>query len=295
MTRFTKNMGNDSKGKGKSSRSFTYVDGRRHHNNPSCPYPLPNDLEEINRLDIQHHVIQQVTQRRYFAPLDNPKRAIDIGTGTGIWMMETATDYPECEFLGIDIAPLQPTVVLPQNCRFELRNALEPFPHSTGYFDYVRHRLLVAAIPKDKWVPYVRECVRICASGGWVEMIDTNCAYQGGGAAWRRIGSMVKGALRARGLSLETVDILDTLMREAGLVDVCVEEFKVPAGRLSGGGIGELFLSGVCMATMALMPLFATTYGMSHQELDELVRKAKKEVEQHAAYLTFRAHIGRKP
>jgi hypothetical protein len=36
-----------------------------------------------------------------------------------------AADFPECEFLGIDIAPLQPTTVLPQNCSFELVNVLE--------------------------------------------------------------------------------------------------------------------------------------------------------------------------
>jgi uncharacterized membrane protein YccC len=36
-----------------------------------------------------------------------------------------ASDFPECEFLGIDIAPLQPTTVLPKNCSFELVNALE--------------------------------------------------------------------------------------------------------------------------------------------------------------------------
>jgi hypothetical protein len=36
-----------------------------------------------------------------------------------------AVDFPECEFLGIDISPLQPTTVLPQNCSFELVNVLE--------------------------------------------------------------------------------------------------------------------------------------------------------------------------
>jgi hypothetical protein len=36
-----------------------------------------------------------------------------------------AKEFPECEFLGIDITPLQSTTVLPENCHFELANVLE--------------------------------------------------------------------------------------------------------------------------------------------------------------------------
>jgi uncharacterized membrane protein YccC len=44
-----------------------------------------------------------------------------------------ATEFPECEFLGIDIVPLQPTAVLPRNCSFELANLLEGL--------YIKYRL----------------------------------------------------------------------------------------------------------------------------------------------------------
>jgi uncharacterized membrane protein YccC len=36
-----------------------------------------------------------------------------------------AVDFPGCHFLGVDVAPLQPTTVLPQNCSFELINVLK--------------------------------------------------------------------------------------------------------------------------------------------------------------------------
>jgi hypothetical protein len=36
-----------------------------------------------------------------------------------------AAEFPECEFLGIDVSPLQPTTILPKNCSFELANVLE--------------------------------------------------------------------------------------------------------------------------------------------------------------------------
>jgi hypothetical protein len=44
-----------------------------------------------------------------------------------------AAEFPECEFLGIDIAPLQPTTVLPKNCSFKLANVAEGLYKSTSY------------------------------------------------------------------------------------------------------------------------------------------------------------------
>jgi tRNA G46 methylase TrmB len=76
-------------------------------------------------LDAQHHAILSALGHRYRAPIKNPKKAIDIGTGTGIWMFEMAAEFPDCEFLGIDIFPLPKNAVLPKNCTFEIANAFE--------------------------------------------------------------------------------------------------------------------------------------------------------------------------
>jgi ribosomal protein L11 methylase PrmA len=41
----------------------------------------------VSRLDIQHYAVQHATGKRFFAPITEPKRAIDIGTGSGTWML----------------------------------------------------------------------------------------------------------------------------------------------------------------------------------------------------------------
>lgn len=47
--------------------------------------------------------------RLHLAPLVDPKMILDIGTGTGIWVMEMADLYPECTIIGTDLSPVQPT------------------------------------------------------------------------------------------------------------------------------------------------------------------------------------------
>lgn len=68
---------------------FQYQNGRRYHAYRAGQYLLPNDEQEQERLDIIHHVFMLTLNGQPCASmskLDNPKRILDIGTGTGIWV-----------------------------------------------------------------------------------------------------------------------------------------------------------------------------------------------------------------
>jgi hypothetical protein len=44
---------------------------------------------ENERLDLQYELLKVVYGgRHYFAPLQKPKKILDIGTGTGMWCLE---------------------------------------------------------------------------------------------------------------------------------------------------------------------------------------------------------------
>lgn len=52
-------------------------------------YLYPNDEIELDRLDMQYEIIRMINEGRiFFAPLENPERLLDIGTGSGIWPIE---------------------------------------------------------------------------------------------------------------------------------------------------------------------------------------------------------------
>jgi methylase of polypeptide subunit release factors len=59
---------------------------------------------EQQRLNIHHEVfLKLLHDQLYIAPLKDPRRILDIGTGSGIWAVEMADKFPEAEVIGTDL------------------------------------------------------------------------------------------------------------------------------------------------------------------------------------------------
>jgi len=106
---------------------FVMENGRTYHAYREGKYELPNDEREQDRLDLQHHLfLLTLSGDLYNAPIKNlpggVHNALDIGTGTGIWAIDFATEFPAANVVGTDLSPIQPEFV-PPNCHFEVDDA----------------------------------------------------------------------------------------------------------------------------------------------------------------------------
>jgi predicted RNA methylase len=128
----------------------------RYHGVAEALYDLPNDYDEIERLDeLQHsmkalmgtNIIPRIVRspslignsNRLFAML---MMVVDLGTGSGLWAIEVADEYPDATVMGIDISPVQPTSV-PENCCFVLENMLEGLSFHTDSVDLAHSRFVL--------------------------------------------------------------------------------------------------------------------------------------------------------
>ncbi len=51
---------------------------------------MPNDENELERLDLLHHIFRMTLDGKLCqTKLANPQRILDVGTGTGIWAIES--------------------------------------------------------------------------------------------------------------------------------------------------------------------------------------------------------------
>jgi hypothetical protein len=87
-----------------SVRDYIFENGRRYHKFREGAYNFPNDDAEQDREDMKHAMMVTLCQQLHFAPIgDNPQNILDMGTGTGIWAIESEIHFPKLTWYWIDL------------------------------------------------------------------------------------------------------------------------------------------------------------------------------------------------
>jgi ubiquinone/menaquinone biosynthesis C-methylase UbiE len=113
----------------------------------------------------------------YQSPLDKGiKKVLDVGTGTGNWAFDFADEFPDCEVIGTDISPIQPSWV-PPNLKFEIEDCTQMWSFPDNSFDFVHIRWLIGSIPD--WKALFAEAYRVLKPGGWLESLEPSDRVEG--------------------------------------------------------------------------------------------------------------------
>lgn len=155
--------------------NYRYENGRTYHAYHDGEYPLPNDEIEQDRLDLLHHLFKMILGGELFtAPLPaSPQRVLDVGTGTGIWAIEFADQFPNTTVIGTDLSPIQPQWV-PPNLQFYVEDCEANWTFSESeHFDFIHGRALCGGIAD--WPRFYSQAFDNLKPGGWMEMQDHEC------------------------------------------------------------------------------------------------------------------------
>lgn len=128
-------------------RDYAFENGRRYHKYREGRYVFPNDDSEQDREDMKHSMIVNLCGGKlHFAPIgENPQNIIDLGTGTGIWVIDMGDEYPSAEILGVDLSPIQ-TEWVPPNVRFMVDDVEDTWLKEDDFYDLVHGRHITPAI-----------------------------------------------------------------------------------------------------------------------------------------------------
>ncbi|KAI5811868.1 S-adenosyl-L-methionine-dependent methyltransferase [Pyronema omphalodes] len=175
--------------------------------------------------------------RLHEAPLDEPHRILDIGTGTGIWAIDMAEHYSMAEVIGTDLSPIQPDWV-PVNCRFEVDDAMLSWTFKDvrypDFFDFIHCRNIASGV--SDWNHLATELMRCTVPGGYVELceysITANCddgtmKPDNGLKIWM---DYLRESMIKMGRPPPELQSMKTLLEKAGFEDVHALEAKEPVG-----------------------------------------------------------------
>lgn len=287
--------------------------GRRYHKYKEGLYLLPNDESESNRLDFQHAILKSLHGGRlFFAPLRDPRRILDIGTGTGIWPIELADSglVPNARITGTDLSPIQPSDV-PEGVQFEIADCTErDWCRPKDSLDLVHMRMMVSAL--TDFPGFMTTAKKYLKPGvGWLELHDVDprpksdddtIPHRWPFSEWEKM--MSRGAKKVNPKnSIHGAPKLRQWMTEAGYVDVREVIHKMPLG--SWPKNKELKQLGRAYINVLVDGLPGFSYkilgneglGLNRAEIEVRladVRKSLLDRDVHA-YINFHTVYGRRP
>ncbi|KAG1296242.1 hypothetical protein G6F66_003637 [Rhizopus arrhizus] len=86
---------------------------------------------------------------------------LDVGCGSGAWILDMVSDYPNCTYEGCDIEDVTNKRLSLKQTHFRTGNVLQGLPYPDNSFDFVHMRLLILAFKVEEWPMAIDEILRM--------------------------------------------------------------------------------------------------------------------------------------
>lgn len=222
-----------------NSSVYDYVTrhGRTYHAYKEGRWILPNDEQELDRLDVHHHLIQKaMNDRLYFSPLPEQfaGRVLDLATGTGIWCIDFADTHPASYVVGNDLSPTMPGWI-PPNVQFYVEDIEDSWTYEeSDAFDFVHGRYLAGAVAD--WPRLMSQAYQHTKPGGYAEFQDWNTMLYSqdnslpAESALNKFHQLACHSRNSQGFNSQPGPLLEGWMKDAGFVDVQAKKILLPLG-----------------------------------------------------------------
>ncbi|KAI5460179.1 S-adenosyl-L-methionine-dependent methyltransferase [Mariannaea sp. PMI_226] len=267
---------------------------------------------EEGRLSYQHPLFLKMTKtllpykiKQDLISRGRTPAVADVGTGTGIWLRDLATELAgdaRLDGYDIDSSKFLAADELPPNVSLSIGNALTPFPEALrGQYDLVHVRLLMYALKSDQWISAATNLRTLLKPGGYILWDET------GFTSWnclpmtehfqKWIATDVRYGLSV-GRDITSPMTLHKHLEEAGYIECTHEDFNSysePASlqKIAGNGlvnVGRQSLHGI-------VDKGGFEWVESHEEVDTHFDKMQADIDDDICKMGFAITwaVGRNP
>lgn len=187
MSAFSNAFSQSEPGRSRSPSTYIVQDGRNE--------------EELMRLAIQDKLLMAamggtLTEQ---AEVKQFKRVLDIGCGTGGWIIETARSYPAMHLTGIDINQAMIDYASAEagkegvsgRVKFQIMDALALPGLANASFDLVNQRFGSTYLRTWDWAKIAREMVRVARPGATIRLTESEAVPNSNSEALQQLCEML--------------------------------------------------------------------------------------------------------
>ncbi|CAE6416121.1 unnamed protein product [Rhizoctonia solani] len=164
---------------------FREAHGRLYPLDENLPLTYPVDDIEVLRHKMQHQGLKALVHSNYIGPVrevlrpredGSRPRILDIRTCDGSWAQEMATEFPHCDIVSVDIAPIV-THTPRANITFEVYDLYAGVAEPDESFDYVSCRHVQTHV--KEYDRLIFDLYRVLRPGGLVSICEVeNYLYE---------------------------------------------------------------------------------------------------------------------
>lgn len=202
-----------------------------------------SNKEELTRLCLQDQMLT-TSMGGVLSEQADPtsiQRVLDVGCGTGVWLIEAAKTYATMSLLvGVDISRHMIEYASEQarkqqvseRVEFHTMDALRMLEFPAEYFHLVNQRLGMSYLRTWDWPKILQEFMRVTKPGGIIRLTESDVIIESNSPALMRANSVFLNALSHAGHlftpdRLGIINALESLLRQQGAQDVRTHDYTL--------------------------------------------------------------------
>ncbi|KAI8988914.1 S-adenosyl-L-methionine-dependent methyltransferase [Pilobolus umbonatus] len=303
--------------KASSNTNTTAVENIR-ENNGAPPTPVMfNDMFSNHRIEErdkdrqtrQHYVLKQVFGGNlHVDPVNEDSRILESACGLGLWTIEMAQQYPNCEIIAID--KLLPSDRLKMNddlprrnttgsIKFQYGNVLEPLAFPDNHFDLIYQREIGTSIAFDQWPNMLAEFYRTMKPGANIELVEHDLLFSNVGPILAYFNEWCLIAAESVNTIQCYSDYICGLLEDAGFINVEELLFEIPVGEWPEDDMqkqhGYLYKELVKTLFKSMRYAWSSGAGVTVGEFDAISQDAFNEFDEFHTTIRWRIFTATKP